>query len=689
MRRRIRRWAAGLALGLVVALVVLGLAAVVLDRLFPPDLSRLADLSPAVLDRDGRPLRVFLNGEGAWRLPVAERDPVDPLFVRLLLAYEDRRFWDHAGVDPLALLRATAQNAASGRVVSGASTITMQVARLLEPHPRSLTGKLRDMARASQLEARFGKDAILSFYLTLAPYGGNLEGVRAATRAYFAKEPRELTVGEAALLVALPQSPTALRPDRFPERARAARAKVLERAVDAGVLTEAQMREGSGEPIPTAREPALMDAAHLAERLVRTHPGERVLRTTLDGPLQRAVQDLARAEAAGLHEQAGLAIVVVDNASRAVLAAVGGSDPLDGRRQGWIDLLHARRSPGSALKPFIYGLGFNDGLIHPETLVADVSTRFGDYAPRNFDRDFDGDLTIREALQRSLNVPAVAVLDRVGPVRFAAALERSGVRLTLPRGVELPGLPLALGGAAVDLWDMAALYAGLANGGRVAPLRALADAPKAEGVSLMAPAAAAQVLRILEGAAPPAGVVQTQEVRRRRPVALKTGTSFGFRDAWAFGVSGRYTVGVWTGRPDGTPVPGRYGRNTAAPILFHVFDRLPPEPGGAAMSDMAQAPALLRRLGRGDGGLPAPAADPPRLIFPLDSATVERMGEDEPVILSASGGRRPLTWLVDGRRIATTPVARDVPWRPDGPGFARITVVDADGRSDSVGVEVR
>ena len=263
MRRRIRRWAAGLALGLVVALVVLGLAAVVLDRLFPPDLSRLADLSPAVLDRDGRPLRVFLNGEGAWRLPVAERDPVDPLFVRLLLAYEDRRFWDHAGVDPLALLRATAQNAASGRVVSGASTITMQVARLLEPHPRSLTGKLRDMARASQLEARFGKDAILSFYLTLAPYGGNLEGVRAATRAYFAKEPRELTVGEAALLVALPQSPTALRPDRFPERARAARAKVLERAVDAGVLTEAQMREGSGEPIPTAREPALMDACLL------------------------------------------------------------------------------------------------------------------------------------------------------------------------------------------------------------------------------------------------------------------------------------------------------------------------------------------------------------------------------------------------------------------------------------------
>ncbi len=685
-RRRIRRW----GLGLLLALVGLGAAVWALDRLFPPDLGRLADLSPAVVDRDGRPLRLFLNGEGAWRLPVAAEEPVDPMMIHLLLAYEDRRFFAHGGIDPLALLRAAGQNVASGRVVSGASTITMQVARLLEPHPRSLMGKLQDMLRAAQLEVRFDKRTILSFYLTLAPYGGNLEGVRAAARAYFGKEPQELTVGEAALLVALPQSPTALRPDRFPDRARAARAKVLERAVEAGAITAAQAREDNEEPVPVVRAPAPMDAAHLAERLVRTHPGQVVIRTTIDGPLQRAVQDLARAEAAGLHERAGLALVVVDNASRAVLAAVGGPDPLDDRRQGWVDLLRARRSPGSALKPFIYGLGFNDGLIHPETLVADVSTRFGDYAPRNFDRDFDGDLTIREALQRSLNVPAVAVLDRVGPVRFAAALERCGVRLTLPRGVEVPGLPLALGGVAVDLWDMAALYAGLANGGRVAPLRAVADAPRVEGVPLMAPAAAAQVLRILEGAAPPAGVVQAQEVRRRRPVALKTGTSFGFRDAWAFGVSGRYTVGVWTGRPDGTPVPGHYGRNTAAPILFRVFDRLPPEPGGAAAVEMAQAPTLLRRLGGGEGDGIAPAmADPPRLIFPLDSATVERAGDDEPVIISASGGRRPLTWLVDGRRIAVTPVARDVPWHPDGPGFARITVVDADGRSDSVGVDVR
>lgn len=690
MRRRVRRWAAGVLLALLSLGLALGLGMAALDRLFPPALGRLADLSPAVLDRDGRPLRLFLNGEGAWRLPVSDQEPADPLLVRLLLAYEDRRFRDHAGVDPLALLRAAGQNAASGRVVSGASTITMQVARLLEPHPRSLTGKLRDMLRALQLEARFDKRTILSFYLTLAPYGGNLEGVRAATRAYFGKEPQELTVGEAALLVALPQSPTALRPDRFPERARAARAKVLERAVAAGALTPAQAREGNEEPVPASRAPAPMDAAHLAERLVRAHPGQAVIRTTIDGPLQRAVQDLARAEAAGLHERAGLAILVVDNATRAVLAAVGGPDPLDDRRQGWVDLLHARRSPGSALKPFVYGLGFHDGLIHPETLVADVSTRFGDYAPRNFDRDFDGDLTIREALQRSLNVPAVAVLDRVGPVRFAAALERCGVRLTLPRGTAVPGLPLALGGVAVDLWDMTALYAGLANGGRVAPLRALDDgALRTGGVPLMAPAAAAQVLRILEGAAPPAGVVQAQEVRRRRPVALKTGTSFGFRDAWAFGVSGRYTVGVWSGRPDGTPLPGHYGRNTAAPILFRVLDRLPPEPGGAAAAAMAQAPDLLRRLNREEGEPPPAGADPPRLVFPLDAATVERAGEDEPVILSAAGGRRPLTWLVDGRRIATTPVARDVPWHPDGPGFARITVVDADGRSDSVGVEVR
>jgi penicillin-binding protein 1C len=686
------RWAAGGAGALLGALVG---GALTLDALFPPPLERLRDVSVTVTDRAGAPLRVFTNAAGAWRLPATAEDAA-PLFVDLLLAYEDRRFFAHPGVDPLAVVRAAVQNLTAGRVVSGASTLTMQVARLLEPRPRTLAAKIAEGLRALQLEWRYGKRDILGMYLTLAPYGGNVEGVRAASLGLFGKPPRHLTAGEAALLVALPQSPTHLRPDRAPERARAARDKVLERAVTAGLLDRRAAAEAGAEPIPTERIAMPAHAPHLAEALKAQHradsPGRPVLRTTIDGAIQRTLEDLARRELPGLHERAGLALLVVENRTREVVAYVGSPDPLDERRLGPIDMVRAVRSPGSALKPFIYGLGFDDGVIHPLTRVADVSTRFGDYAPRNFDRDFNGELTVREALQRSLNVPAVLVLDRVGPVRFAEALRRAGTRLVMPAGTVQPGLPVALGGASVSLWSMAGLYVGLAHGGMTAPLRVDADA-EAGGAEarLLSPAAALQVLGILEGTPPPAGVVQDSEVRRDGPIALKTGTSYGFRDAWAFGVTERYTVGVWAGRPDGTPSPDHYGRNTAAPMLYRVFDRLPKERGRAFAAAPGAAPALLRRLTAGDPtAIPEP--DRLRLTFPTSSMVLEALdpnGRPGPLTFSAAGGRRPLSWLVDGRRIAVSPLRRDAVWLPEGPGFVRITVVDADGRSDSAMVEIR
>ncbi|HYH17476.1 MAG TPA: penicillin-binding protein 1C [Azospirillum sp.] len=671
----------------VVAALILVAALLALDALLPPDLSRLRDVSVTVTDTTGRPLRVFTNGEGMWRLPAA-MDDVAPVFTELLLAYEDRRFYQHPGVDPLAVLRAAGQNLVGGRVVSGASTITMQVARLLEPRPRTLAAKLVEMARAVQLEWRYSKAEILGMYLTLAPYGGNVEGIRAAAMTLFGKGPAELSAAEAALLVALPQSPTRLRPDRAAERARASRDKVLDRAALAGALSPKAAGEAKGEPVPAQRQPMPMLAAHLGDHAKARHPGRPVLETTLDGRLQAALEALARRELPALHERAGMAVLVVDNRSRSVLAYLGGPDYLDGRREGWVDMVRAVRSPGSALKPFIYGFGFDDGLVHPATQVADVSTRFGDYAPRNFHRTFSGELTIREALQRSLNVPAVLVLDKVGPVRFADALKRAGARLVLPAGAGAPGLPVALGGASVSLWDMAMLYAGLAREGAVAPLRSLRGEAAGPEVAMLSAASARQVLDILEGTPPPSGLVQAAEVRRAAPVALKTGTSYGFRDAWAFGVTGRYTVGVWVGRPDGTPSPDRFGRNTAAPLLYRVLDLLPEEPAPPPRAAV-RAPELLQRVAAGEGQT---AGERLRLVFPTEAMVVEAGDADggpAPVTLSASGGRRPLSWLVDGKRVAASAVRREAVWQPEGPGFVRITVVDADGRSDSATVEIR
>jgi len=671
----------------VLALSLLLLSLLALDALFPPDLSRLRDVSVSVTDAAGRPLRVFTNASGAWRLP-ATADDVAPVFTSLLLAYEDRRFHAHPGVDPLAVLRAAGQNLVGGRVVSGASTITMQVARLLEPRPRTLRAKLAEMARAVQLEWRYSKAEILGMYLTLAPYGGNVEGIRAAAMTLYGKGPAELSAAEAALLVALPQSPTHLRPDRAADRARVARDKVLDRAVLAGTLSPKAAEEAKTEPVPAAKQPMPMLAAHLGDALKARHAGRPVLATTLDGGLQAALEALARRELPALHERAGMAVLVVDNRSRSVLAYLGGPDYLDGRREGWVDMVRAVRSPGSALKPFIYGFGFDDGLVHPATQVADVSTRFGDYAPRNFHRTFSGELTIREALQRSLNVPAVLVLDKVGPVRFAEALKRAGARLVLPAGAGPPGLPVALGGASTSLWDMATLYAGLARDGAVAPLRALRDDKAEPEVAMLSATSARQVLDILEGTPPPSGLVQAADIRRAAPVALKTGTSYGFRDAWAFGVTGRYTVGVWVGRPDGTPSPDRFGRNTAAPLLYRVLDFLPEEPAPPPRV-AARAPELLQRVTAGEG---TAGQERLRLVFPTEAMVVEAGGgggEPAPVTLSASGGRRPLSWLVDGRRVAASAVRREAVWQPDGPGFVRVTVVDADGRSDSATIEVR
>jgi penicillin-binding protein 1C len=660
----------------------------------PPSLARAGHVSTVVLDRRDRLLRAFTASDGIWRLPVAVGD-VDTRYLDMLLAFEDRRFRSHGGVDALATLRAGWQFLRHGRIVSGASTLTMQTARLLSgEHPRTFSGKLAQMVCARQLELRLTKDEILDLYLLLAPFGGNIEGVLAASLAYFGKEPRRLSPGEAALLVALPQSPATRRPDRNPENARRARDRVLARAVEAGALKEDEARAAPAETVPTVRRAFGMLAPHLAESEVARLPDRRVHRLTLDREAQAALERLAREHTEALGSRLSSAVLAIDHTTGDILAYVGSADYFDTGRLGAIDMVQAVRSPGSTLKPIIYGLAFEAGRAHPETLIEDRPTRFGTYNPKNFDQGFRGTVTMREALGLSLNIPAVQVLAEVGPARLNGRLRRAGLRTELPAGAQ-PTLAIALGGIGLRLHDLAKLYAGLASGGRALELnylrgerRGFARLPP----RLLSSVAAWYVTDILKDAPPPTNA-------RGGRIAYKTGTSYGYRDAWAVGYDGRHVIAVWVGRADGTATPGLSGHTAAAPLLFDAFARiadrttpLPPAPPGAILATSGTLPPPLRRFGDDARWQETAAFIEPlvRIAFPPDRAELEHDdGEEAAVILKAEGGALPLTWLADGAPIASDPQRREVEWRPYGRGFTRITVIDAKGKSDRVEVRLK
>ncbi|MBX3552370.1 MAG: penicillin-binding protein 1C [Pseudolabrys sp.] len=645
-----------------------------------PPLDRIA-FSQTVVDRNGVLLRPYATSDGRWRLPATVAD-VDPRYLDLLIAYEDRRFRDHHGVDPLALGRAALQWIERGSIVSGGSTLTMQVARLLEPRrERSLSAKLRQAVRAVQLEAALSKDAILGLYLSLAPYGGNLEGVRAASLSYFGKEPRRLTLGEAALLVALPQSPEQRRPDRSREAASKARDMVLHRLAQRDAIAASEVMRAHEESMPVARKPMPMLAPHAADDALAAAPASSVHRVTIDANLQKTLEQLARERMQAFGPDVSVALVAVDHATGEIRARVASPDYFDLRRAGQVDMTRALRSPGSTLKPFIYGLGFEDGLIHPDTLIDDRPVRFGDYTPENFDLTFQGTVTVRKALQLSLNVPAVAILDRLGVQRLAVRLTEAGAGLVLPKG-EAPGLAMGLGGVGIRLTDLTMLYAALARGGEAIALTEQAG-QKAATHRLIEPVAAWYVGQALLGAPPPDNAPHGR-------IAFKTGTSYGYRDAWAIGFDGRMTIGVWVGRPDGAPVPGLIGRTAAAPILFDAFSRagqatpLPRSPEGVLFAHSGRLPPPLRYFGR---DLTVAAANKPRIMFPPDGARIERAGED-PLALKIAGGQRPLTVMVNGAPLPPTR-ERTVFVRPDGAGFVRLTVMDARGATDSVVVRLQ
>ncbi len=667
----------------------------VLDQQWPPPLHLISQHSVRVLDTNDYLLRSFTVGNGVWRLPAGPGD-VDPLYLQMLLAYEDQRFASHLGLDPLAIARAVGQWLRYGRIVSGASTLTMQTARLLEPHPRNLTGKLSEMLRALQLERRYRKEDILGFYLTLAPFGSNLEGVRAASLAWLGKEPTRLTAAEAALLVVLPQAPSRLRPDRYPERARTARDKVLARMAQLGILNSQQLAEARQEALPVRRVQTPFLAPHLANRLRTAQPGVTLHRTFIHRDWQQTLEMLVRQQHSVLDSSGTVALLVVANRTRQVLAYVGNSDFFDAHRAGQIDMVRAIRSPGSALKPLIYGFGFDDLLIHPQTLIEDVPTHFGSYTPTNFYNTYAGQLTVREALQQSLNIPAVAVLEQVGPARVAARLREVGIPLHWNNAHPPPGLPLVLGGVGMSLEQLVTLYVGFANGGVIAPLRFSVADPETPGQALLSAAACWYLAEILRTAPTPASVLTPGSVAHPRPIAYKTGTSYGFRDAWALGFDTDYTVGVWVGRPDGSPSPGHYGRNTAAPLLFRVFDLLPepvaPQPNPPAevlQVGREQLPERLQYFRTNAQSLKTNALTPLSISFPVAGSTVELSVQDGVLAalpLTAHGGVRPLRWLVNGQPLPARAWQRETSWVPDGVGLARITVLDEAGQTASADV---
>jgi penicillin-binding protein 1C len=655
-------------LALMLALpVLLALA----DRIYPLPATE-GRFAVAVAAADGSPMRIFPDEKGVWRYAVTP-DEVSPLYLQALLGYEDRWFRYHPGVNPLAMVRAVWQNLTSGRVVSGGSTLTMQVARMMVPQPRTVAGKAGQMMRGLQLEWHWPKDRILGYYLNHAPFGGPVEGVQAASYIYLGKPARELSHAEAALLAVLPQAPSRLRPDRAPEKAQRARDKVLDRLAANGTWSAETVADARRETVFAQRFTAPLDCPLLARRLYRRHSGQRVLATFIDLPLQLQLGDLARRYAFRLPPSGSVAILVVDNTTMGVKAYVGSAGFLNRARFGHVDMARAVRSPGSTLKPMLYGLALDAGLIHSQSLLTDAPRVHAAYRPGNFGNGFSGPVSAAEALRRSLNVPAVQLLEAYGPGQLAARLRSAGMRVTFPDGGR-PNLSMILGGVGTDLASLVSAYTALARNGLAGRLRLQPSDPLQERF-LMSPGAAWIVRDMLRHPFPERS--RLSRVQGRAAYAWKTGTSYGFRDAWALAVSNAVTVGVWVGRPDGTPSPGQFGAATAAPLLLQVLEYLDaprdeaPRPTTVTRRDVCWPSGLSREQCRQAdipcdgvrkawvlrGQVPPTLPDP---TSPLSGGTLTVW------VNSATGLRVDGRCPVDGRRqvkLALWPRALE-PWLP-------------------------
>ena len=549
-----------------------------------------------VIDRHGELLRTFADKRGIWRYPVT-LEQVSPHYLSALINYEDRWFYYHPGVNPLSILRAAWQNWSAGRIVSGGSTLTMQVARLFHPHSRSLAGKFQQTLRALQLEFHLSKREILELYLNYAPFGGTREGVQAASYQYLGKPAIDLTRAEATLMAVLPQAPSRLRPDRYPELAQRARDKVLQRLQQLGVWDAEAVSQAMKESVSAFTPVTPKLAPLLARRLVRENPQAPVIQSTIDADFQQALEDLAMSYAQRLPAGSSAAILVVDESNQEVIGYVGSSDFGSRERFGHVDMIQAIRSPGSTLKPFLYALAIDAGLVHSASLLSDVPREFSSYRPANFNNGFNGPVGLADALRFSLNIPAVEVLEHLGPIRFASKLKNAGLNLRLP-GNARPNLSIILGGAGLKLEELVQTYGAFTQAGLTSKPRFLKTAGrKSQQRYLLSEGAAWVVGRLLENIPRPDRITSNAVAGKKDVIGWKSGTSYGFRDAWSVGFNGSYRVGVWVGRPDGTPLPGHYGAISASPLMFTTFDLLGPGKGSANKPDNIEEVEICWPLG--------------------------------------------------------------------------------------------
>jgi penicillin-binding protein 1C len=637
-----------LTLGLIIGLLVA-------DYFYPLVLPQQKDsFATLVVDRHGEPLRSFADKKGVWRYEIQISD-VSPLYIDALINYEDQYFYDHFGINPLSLLRAGLQLLREGEVVSGGSTLTMQVARILYPHSRTVAGKVHQMLRAIQLEWYLSKAEILELYLNYAPFGGTIEGVQAASLQYLHKPASSLRPSEAALLAVLPQAPSRLRPDRHPERAELARNKVLQRMLHQGrwsdeIVVQAQQEKIAVWPLVTPQY-----APILSRRLHQQYPTKRLIHTSLILSLQQQFEETVSAYVSSLDEKVSASVLLLDNESQEVVAYLGSAGFNNRERAGHVDMVSAIRSPGSTLKPFLFGLSLDKNLIHSESLLADVPRVAEHYRPGNFSLGFTGPVSAATALTRSLNLPFVQLIETYGPQSFVNKLEHVGIHLTIPGGHANPAV--ILGGAGISLEELVVLYSSLANGGRVRHARFLADNVQPSlsvknsqhsGRALLSAESAWVTWQTLNDVKLPQQMRYGLRRESLPSIGWKTGTSWDYRDVWAIGVSQKYTLGVWLGRPDGKPMQKTMGSLLAAPLLFNLFGQLEKEVLSIPRPDSVTQQSICWPDGRDSNSVKKENCHHLRTAYTIDRSTPRTLNPEYkqgallPLFYSANA-----TYLVD------------------------------------------
>ena len=543
--------------------------------IFPLPKDRLQRPSSTfVYCRDGQLLNCFTSSDRFWRKPVPLKR-ISPHLVRSVITCEDRWFYYHPGFNPVSLVSAAVENLKAGRFVRGGSTITMQIARMMESKPRTIPNKIIEILRAVQLELTYSKNRLLEIYFNLAPYGGNIEGVGAAAYMYFDKAPGSLSVAEAALLTAVPSSPSQFRPDRHPEKCLDRRNLVLRYLWDEGIISQSDYDQAITEELPRQRVAASVTAPHFCQSMALVNADAPEIASTVDFKLQTTCERLAEGHRGELVQKGiyNLSLVVLDNHTGDLLAMVGSPDFSDVANHGQINGALAPRSPGSALKPFAYALGFERGIISPALRVEDLPANYAGYIPVNYDNEYHGVVSVSEALIQSLNVPAVNLTSRVGLKELYDLLRRGGIT-TLNRKYFEYGLPLVLGSGEVTLLELTNLYATLARGGDFLPIRLIKDDARLQPTRLLTPEACYLVTELLTELKRPDLPASWEFTADIPKVAWKTGTSYGRKDAWAIGYNPDYTVGVWAGNFSAEGSIAIVGAEIAAPLMLDIFSQL-------------------------------------------------------------------------------------------------------------------